>query len=33
MLEQAEVRRTGWPMFVTLTRKELAPREIDGVIE
>jgi transcriptional regulator with XRE-family HTH domain len=33
MLEQAEVRHTGWPMFVTLTRKELAPREIDGVIE
>jgi transcriptional regulator with XRE-family HTH domain len=33
MLEQAEVRHTGWPMFVTLTRPELAPREKDGVIE
>jgi transcriptional regulator with XRE-family HTH domain len=33
MLERAEVRHTGWPMFVTLTREELKPKYADGVIE
>ena len=32
-LEKAEIHRTGWPMFVSLTRPELAPYEEDGVIE
>lgn len=33
VVEKAEVRHTGWPMFITMTRPELAPREIDGVLE
>jgi transcriptional regulator with XRE-family HTH domain len=33
ILEKAVVRHTGWPMFLFLTRHELPPNEIDGVIE
>jgi transcriptional regulator with XRE-family HTH domain len=33
ILEQAEVRHTGWPMFLFLTRHELQPYEADGAIE
>jgi transcriptional regulator with XRE-family HTH domain len=33
MIKKAEVRHTGWPMFITLERAEFAPRESDGVLE
>lgn len=33
VLREAIVRYTGWPIFLFLTRPELAPREVDGVIE
>ena len=33
LLEQATVRHTGWPMFWIPQRPEMAPREIDGVLE
>ena len=33
LLERATVRHTGWPIFLLLTRPELQPREVDGVIE
>lgn len=32
-IQKAEVRHTGWPEFVTMTRHELAPYERDGLIE
>ena len=32
-IENAEIRHTGWPMFVTMTRPELVPQEVDGLIE
>jgi transcriptional regulator with XRE-family HTH domain len=32
-LRRAVVTHTGWPLFLFLTRPELEPREIDGVIE
>lgn len=33
IIEKSTIRHTGWPMFVSMSRPELAPREIDGVIE
>lgn len=33
ILEKSAVRHTGWPMFVSLTRPDVSPREVDGVIE
>lgn len=33
IIKASEVRHTGWPMFVSLTRDELAPREEGGVTE
>lgn len=33
VLEKAVVRHTGWPLFLFLTRHELSPYELDGVIE
>jgi transcriptional regulator with XRE-family HTH domain len=33
ILVQAVTRYTGWPPFVTMTREELRPREVDGAIE
>ena len=33
ILAQAELRLTGWPTFLVPTRAELAPREVDGVLE
>jgi transcriptional regulator with XRE-family HTH domain len=33
VLRQAVNRYAGWPVFITMTREELAPREIDGAIE
>lgn len=33
ILQQAEVRHTGWPLFLSLTRHELSPTEVDGTIE
>jgi transcriptional regulator with XRE-family HTH domain len=33
ILAQAELRLTGWPAFWIPTREDIAPREIDGVIE
>jgi transcriptional regulator with XRE-family HTH domain len=33
IMRQSVVRHTGWPLFLFLTRPELAPQEIDGVIE
>jgi transcriptional regulator with XRE-family HTH domain len=33
ILEQAVLRLTGWPVFWIPTREEIAPREIDGVLE
>ena len=33
ILVQAELRITGWPVFWVPTRKDLVPREIDGVVE
>lgn len=32
-LKDAVVPNTGWPLFLFLTRHELEPREVDGVIE
>lgn len=33
LLRKAELRRTGWPVFLFLTKSGLAPREVDGAIE
>lgn len=33
MLRKAQRRNTGWPLFLFLTRPEVVPREVDGVIE
>jgi len=33
VLEQAELRLSGWPVFWVPTRADIAPREIDGVLE
>lgn len=33
ILLKAKARNTGWPMFMVPTRQEIAPREIDGVLE
>lgn len=33
MLRRAQRRNTGWPLFLFLTRPEVVPREVDGVIE
>jgi len=33
IIQRSKIRLTGWPLFVSLNRPELAPREIDGVIE
>lgn len=33
ILDQQALRNTGWPLFVTMTRSELAPYEQDGVLE
>jgi transcriptional regulator with XRE-family HTH domain len=33
LLKKAVVRHTGWPLFLFLTRQELKPYEIDGLIE
>jgi transcriptional regulator with XRE-family HTH domain len=33
VLQKAVVRKTGWPPFWLPTRKDIQPREIDGVIE
>jgi transcriptional regulator with XRE-family HTH domain len=33
ILAQAELRITGWPVFWVPTRENLAPREVDGVVE
>lgn len=33
ILAKAETRLTGWPVFWVPTRKDIAPREVDGVIE
>jgi transcriptional regulator with XRE-family HTH domain len=33
VLRQAVTRHTGWPVFVVMSRPELAPREVDGAIE
>jgi transcriptional regulator with XRE-family HTH domain len=33
ILKEAVVHHTGWPLFLFLTRHELEPKEVDGVIE
>ena len=33
MLNGAVTRHTGWPVFITMTREDLKPREVDGAIE
>lgn len=33
LIAKAAIRHSGWPMFVSLNRPELAPYEVDGVIE
>jgi transcriptional regulator with XRE-family HTH domain len=33
ILRQAVTRYTGWPVFLTMDRDDLAPREVDGAIE
>jgi transcriptional regulator with XRE-family HTH domain len=33
ILRQAVTRHTGWPVFIVMSRPELAPREMDGAIE
>ena len=33
ILKEAEVRHTGWPLFLFLTRPGFEPKEVDGVIE
>lgn len=33
LIAKVAIRHTGWPMFVSLTRPELAPYEVDGVLE
>jgi transcriptional regulator with XRE-family HTH domain len=33
ILTQAELRLTGWPVFWVPTREDLAPREVDGIVE
>lgn len=32
-LEKAEIKNTGWPMFVTMTRPESQPQEVGSVVE
>lgn len=33
IIEATVLRHTGWPLFVSMSRDEFAPREVDGVIE
>lgn len=33
MLRKAVIRHTGWPVFMTMTRDEAQPRQVDGAIE
>lgn len=33
ILAKAVTRYTGWPVFISMTREELRPREVDGAIE
>lgn len=33
VLRKAVARYTGWPVFMTMTREETRPREVDGAIE
>lgn len=33
VIEKAEIRHTGWPMFITMDRPEFAARETDGVLQ
>jgi transcriptional regulator with XRE-family HTH domain len=33
IIEKSAIRHTGWPLFVTLTSDEFAPREVDGTVE
>lgn len=33
LMKKAEIKNTGWPMFVTMTRPEFEPQEVDGVLE
>jgi transcriptional regulator with XRE-family HTH domain len=33
ILRQAVTRYTGWPVFIVMSREELAPKETDGAIE
>ena len=33
VIEKAEIRHTGWPMFITMDRPEFAPRETEGVLQ
>lgn len=33
VLDKQALRNTGWPLFVTMTREDLAPYEQDGVLE
>ena len=33
VIARGKLRNTGWPMFVSLTRDDLAPYEHDGVVE
>jgi len=33
VLKRAQLKLTGWPVFMTETRPEIAPREVDGTIE
>ncbi|PPD06780.1 MAG: transcriptional regulator [Hyphomicrobium sp.] len=33
VIQKSVIRHTGWPMFMSMTREEFAPREIDGVLE
>ncbi|MDP2124156.1 MAG: transcriptional regulator [Parvibaculum sp.] len=33
IMRDAKTRHTGWPVFITLTKSEFAPREVDSVLE
>lgn len=33
ILEKAEIHNTGWPMFISMTRSEFEPKEVDGTLE
>jgi len=33
IIGKAQLRLTGWPMFMVRTNQDLAPREVDGVLE